>query len=156
MDYFNFYTITLLIAIISLSLILVYFAWIMQYQDAGTPYPPVSAAEPCPDRWQLSEDKTKCLIPAATGINVGTIHTDDSTYSSQARYLPGAIFGTYTSGSSPTFVPVDMKNPPTTAAADFRAGNMYVDMGKVDICDRKKWANTFSVIWDGVSNYTKC
>lgn len=132
-------------------------AWFMQYQYAGTPYPPVTAAEPCPDRWQLSADNTKCLIPATTGQNVGTIHTDDSTYLNQAKFLPGAIFGKYTTTNGvSTFVPVDIKNPPTTMASDFQTGKMYVDMTKVDICDRKKWANTFSVIWDGVSNYTKC
>lgn len=164
MDYFNYYTITGLVAVIVLSLVLVWFAWFVQYQYAGTTYPPL--AEPCPDRWQLSDEqvtdtgvadtnqgpKRKCLMPGTVGPNVGTLHTDDPTYASLVKYLPGARFGKYAQG---VFVPFTVPFS-STDILEFPKGTVYVDFSGVDICTRKLWTNTFDVVWDGVSNYNNC
>lgn len=164
MDYFNYYTITGLIAIIALSLSLVWFAWLAQYQYAGTPYPPL--AEPAPDRWELSDEqvtdtgitdtnqgpKRKCRIPGTSEQNAGTIHTDDATYASLVKFLPGARFGKYDQG---VFVPFVVPFS-STDILEFPKGNVYIDFSAVDICTRKLWANTFNVVWDGVSNYNYC
>lgn len=31
-----------------------------------------------------------------------------------------------------------------------------IDFSKSRICDLKKWANTYSIYWDGVSNFNRC
>lgn len=158
MDYLNFYSIVVFVAAIGFILCIAYFAWVMQYQDAGTPFPPESAAAKCPDDWESVPQTSRCRIPGVGATNAGSIHTDDPKYAWFLQLLAGAQLGTYlsaTAGGERVWVPV---TTPLTAAAtaDLRAGSMYVDFAEMDMCARKKWASAFGVLWDGVSNHNKC
>lgn len=157
MDYLNFYTITGIGFLFLFAAALYYIVWVMQYQNAATPFPATGAA--CPDGWMLDDAKW-CVIPgvnpssgtAAATTNVGTIHTDDATYTKLMTSVPGIHKAIIT---SPPTVP-----PNYTAAnitpADFRNGLVSIDFTKADICSRKKWAVLYGITWDGVSNYTAC
>lgn len=156
MDYFNYYSIVSLTAILVLSLFLAYIVWIMKYQNAGTPYPPTASTK-CPDGWTING--TTCIIPSktdTTNTNQGVIHAD---YAYFIKLLPGAMFSKLdTTTTPPTLTPVtvDGNKKPVITDADMAAGKIGVDMSKLDICVRKKWANEVKVNWDGVSNYNQC
>lgn len=148
MDYFNFYTMVSLVMIILFSLSMVYFAWIMQFQNAGTPFPPTGVASDCPDGWTL-DSKKWCKIPKVGGQNVGLIHTDDPKYTKFAKLVPGVHKLDTTSAVPDTY-------SSTVTPVDYKTGLVSIDFTDANMCAKKNWANLYKINWDGVSNYTKC
>lgn len=146
-DYFNFYSIVVLTAIIAFSMFMVYFSWIMQYQDAGTTFPPTGATIDRPDDW-TTDDQGWGVIPKINGQNTGLLHTDDPTYKKLVSSVPAVH------AISDTTPPVYSDKP---TQVQFKNGQVSIDFSKMDICARNKWAVLYKIKWDGVSNYVgKC
>ena len=158
MDYLNFYTITGVGFLFLFSAAIYYIVWVMQYQNDATPFPAVGSGAPCPDGWTL-DDAFWCVVPGipqsgkpAIALNVGTIHTDDTTYAKFMASVPGFHKAIVT---TPPTVPLTFTAANITPD-NFRKGLVSIDFTKADICTKKKWATLYGITWDGVSNYTGC
>ena len=131
----QFYVIVITIAIVLLILALTYIGVFLIGDDtAKVTFPPHS--NQCPDYWEVNGDGS-CEVQK-NGINLGT-KSDDSerTYADKDEFVPASDGGNQ-------FVTDNASNP---TSIDFTAGS---------ICDKKQWANTFKIEWDGVTNYNKC
>jgi len=80
----------------------------------------------CPDYWINNGDT--CIVPV-NNINVGY----DITALKDPKLTPGA------NGNEINF------SDPAWATSDINV-----------TCAKKKWANKFGILWDGVSNYNSC
>jgi hypothetical protein len=131
----RFYSIVLIVAIIVLIVILTYIG--MKMSDGSgenMPYPPQHGY--CPDYWESIERNNKlvCQVPPHNKeephSNVGAVYTNGKA--------------TLTTDSTPGYDEI-------SNTIDFDDKKWYTGP-----CMKKKWANQFSVIWDGVSNYNDC
>ena len=133
MDSFQKYTI--FIAIIVLIIILVLVGILLEKDKNNKTFPPTS--NQCPDFWTQTIDSNNNDIVCNAGtrnINAGKVPVN----------------------SSSTTPPDEVK------IADILAGggdtvNEPTDFGGLsDTCKRRKWADYWSVQWDGISNYNSC
>jgi hypothetical protein len=125
-----FYVIVLTIAVILLILLLTYIGLQMKVSVKSKIYPPTQAT--CPDYWTINSDGT-CQPPTTGNRNTIT----DKRSSPYANHTPGY--------------------KTTTGSIDFTDAGYYVYGGaKNSICGQKNWANTYGVVWDGVTNYNAC
>ena len=131
MDFSNFYTLVLTIAIIILILLLAYMGWLMSKQKTVDEFPKLRTS--CPDFWKVEQGdsgKVFCIRPSGTNaINKGT--GDDATV------FKGA------SG-----VDVTKNGFDTTDVGWASAGNA--------VCGKQKWANANGITWDTVTNANFC
>lgn len=135
MDYF--YLVTLIVAGILLILGLTYVGIRLgqQYSKGieDAVFPPVSKT--CPDRWGSEKDKNTekvlCKIPDATDINSGV---------SQDVYKDSNI----THGFNDNEDVIDFND------------EGWAKTGVSNTCALKKWANTYNIQWDGITNYNGC
>lgn len=133
MDYF--YLVTLIVAGILLILGLTYVGIRLgqQYSKGieDAVFPPVSKT--CPDRWGSEKDgeKVLCKIPGATDINSG-VSPDD--YKDR----------TITHGLNASMNAIDFND------------EEWAKTGVSNTCALKKWANTYNIQWDGITNYNGC
>lgn len=127
----QFYVIVITIAIVLLILALTYIGVFLIGDDTTkVTFPPHS--NQCPDYWEVNGDGS-CEIQK-NGINLGT-KSDDSerTYADKDEF--GSVDDSY-------------PQPDVT--------NTSIPFENRTICEKKRWANTFDVVWDGVTNYNKC
>lgn len=124
-----FYKTVVIVAIVMLILAFVGLGVIMQEQDGNTEYPPQQNS--CPDHWISTGVPNQCKINTDSGgteLNVGNF-SHDSGYSD--------VYMTYSEDSS--------------------SGDKLVTFKpSLLVCDKKKWANKYNIVWDGVSNYNQC
>lgn len=166
----RFYFIVLTVATISLILFLTYIGILMKYYSkSDLAYP--SIANTCPDYWTLDTDattgETKCKVPDDGKPNRGTASYDCQSYINRYPDLKNAVETAH--GSSDCSVPEvaswadrhwnsNGKNEgrsPTVSGTN--EVTEVIPYGEDSIiCDLKNWANTNSIVWDGVSNYNKC
>lgn len=129
MDFSNFYTLVLTIAIIVLILLLGYMGWLLSKQKTVDEFPKLRTS--CPDFWRVEQGdngKVFCIQPSsANAINKGT--GDD--------VFKGA------SGVDATKNGFD-----TTDIGWASAGNA--------VCGKQKWANANGITWDTVTNANFC
>lgn len=139
MDYF--YLVTLIVAGILLILGLTYVGIRLgqQYSKGieDAVFPPVSKT--CPDRWgskttNETPEKVLCKIPGETDINSGV--SPDGTFDYKA------------SNKTHGFNNDD-------DAIDFNDEG-WAKTGVSNTCALKKWANTYNIQWDGITNYNGC
>jgi len=137
-----FYWIVLTIAVVFLILILTFIGILMTRpktgDGAGVAYPPVTTT--CPDYWTV--DGSSCVIPAITGINVGSLYGSSSA---------GSISNKATKGGTATLPGLSSDNK----SINFNDKG-WSGLGSTSLCGQKAWANSFNVMWDGVSNYNSC
>jgi|UniRef100_A0A6C0H1V6 hypothetical protein len=141
-----FYTIVLAIAVILLIIVLTYIGVVMSNNNAKKGvYPPQSST--CPDYWALG-DASMCLIPAdKSSRNAGTISKDAA--GNVITTLYDKDNGLLLNESNTTgFNPIKK-------AVNFGHAK-WGSTGVSTICAQKTWANTFGIVWDGVSNYNDC
>jgi len=81
----------------------------------------------CPDGWTVATDSNSCIIPTSVPTAFAGI-TDSNT-----------------PGRSADKSAIDFSNSGWTGLG-----------GKSAICAKRNWANTYGVVWDGVSNYNSC
>lgn len=157
MSYVNFYTIVGGCGLILWAVAVYYIVWVMQYQNAATPYPPTGTSSLCPDNWTLDEMKW-CIIPPSptyakenANSNLGTVH-GDKTYATLLASVPGVHRRTTTTKpeTGAKFETAGIK--PT----HFEHGEVSINFTAADLCAKKAWATKFGVSWDGVTNSTAC
>jgi hypothetical protein len=136
-----FFKIFILVAAVVLIIVLTYIGIKMSYASKNnTVYPPNAGT--CPDYWTLSSDMSSCVIPAYStspaSINIGSV------YDSSAN--PGTL----------------LLNPSTTYGLNYAGQTInfndsgWTASGQSAICAQSSWANTYGVVWDGISNYNSC
>lgn len=142
-----FYLIVLSIAAILLILILTYIGIVMSNnKNKKGSYPPQSGS--CPDYWSISTvDASSCIIPVKTDRNAGTKTVDasgrsmTSVYDASGKLLLNA---TNTAGINASTKSINFGDAKWTTS------------GVSALCAQKNWANTFGIVWDGVTNYNSC
>jgi hypothetical protein len=123
----SFYIIVLIIAIIILILALTSVGLLIRRLNSSKTFPP--SASDCPDYWVVNESTGSCTIPTGDlAVNVPA-----TGYSTQDTYG---------------------LNPGASAINFTDAG--WKTQGISELCAKKKWANKYSVLWSGVSNYNSC
>jgi hypothetical protein len=122
----KFYLITLTVAIIFLILILTYIGIKLRKSNVAAKFPPQMSN--CPDNWIFSNNK--CQVPNSSNANYGKSNLINN--------------GVKTPGYSSS-----------TNTIDFTDKGWYSG-GKSAVCNKKYWANSIGITWDGVTNYNKC
>lgn len=131
-----FYKTVVIVAIVMLILALIGLGVLMQEQDTKTEYPPQQSA--CPDHWSY------------TGVNQCKINTD----SDSKELNVGNLDTTVTPGNTKALNETEeqymssFKNDSGEKKVTFQPSLL--------VCDKKKWANKYNIVWDGVSNYNQC
>lgn len=126
----TFHYIVLTIAIVALVIMFVFVAIMMTYNNASTVFPPYTST--CPNYWKLNNDGN-CVVPGnstTAGINTGVGFTSITSPTS-------GIYG-YNS---------------RTGAVDFNDPAWAATTAKSATCAKSMWAQTNSILWDGVSNF---
>jgi hypothetical protein len=130
----SFQIIVLSIFVILAILVLTGFAIMLNSKkDDDSEYP--SSYSTCPDYWDVSLNAvgTKCVMSGS--INNG----NNVDWQVQAK-TPGYSFVKYQNNDKPH---VDFKDDGWDSKYDGIKGR----------CALKKWANTYGIVWDGVTNY---
>jgi hypothetical protein len=122
----KFYTVTIIVAFVILVIALIGLGILLQNQDAATEFPPKQ--NQCPDHWTVSGDYCKW---GTNNFNFGSLDISAGLY--------GKIYS----------ISGDYVEPSTGLdGIKFRSNVLR--------CDKKKWANSNGIIWDGISNYNQC
>ena len=135
MDSFQKYTI--FIAIIVLIIILVLVGILLEKDKNNKTFPPTS--NQCPDFWTQTIDSNNDIVCKGDSNNINAA-------------TPPVNREQDKTGDAPTVFNV----------SDILAGggdtvNEPTDFGGLsDTCKKKKWADYWSVQWDGISNYNSC
>ena len=164
-----FYLIVLSIAVIFLILILIFVGIMMQSQNDGQSFPPVS--KQCPDFWALSSDMSSCIVPGTTGTgtvisgpsgtNVGTLSTTITATSNKnvfnlvATGVTGLTGAAANPGKSPYNVIKDSSSNLYSVAINPN-DTYWTSKGMTATCSQRMWANQVGIQWDGTSNYNGC
>ncbi len=72
MDFSNFYTLVIIIAVVILILLLGYLGWLLSQQKATDEFPKLRTS--CPDFWKVEsgeKGKVYCVRPNAGALNIG-------------------------------------------------------------------------------------
>lgn len=132
MDFSNFYTLVLTIAIIVLILLLGYMGWLLSKQKTTDEFPKLRTS--CPDFWKVDpgdNGKVFCIRPEGTdALNNGGTKTNTELFEKA-------------SGVDTTKNGFD-----TTDVGWASAGNA--------VCGKQKWANANKITWDTVTNANFC
>jgi len=126
MDFSNFYTLVLTIAIVILILLLGYIGWLMSKQKVTDEFPKLRTS--CPDFWKVQSGdsgKVFCVRPTATDA----LNRGPDTWADGASGVDGNKFD-------------------TTDAGWASGGNA--------VCGKQKWANSTQITWDTVTNANFC
>ena len=129
MDSFQKYTI--FIAIIVLIIILVLVGILLEKDKNNKTFPPTS--NQCPDFWtQTIDDTNNDIVCNAETSNINKATNPPSK-----------------SDNVPSSVKIaDILSGQAAGPTDYS--------GLSDTCKKKKWADYWSVQWDGISNYNSC
>lgn len=152
----SFYTTILISASIILILMLTYVGVLLYFAKSDEVYPPYQ--NKCPDYWAITSDG-KCLLPpAATNRNRGTLGGTSGTaipaFTTDAlANTPGAVQYVPVTAATPSTPAI----PSTPASIDFSNAGWKSKFGKsTELCNKKYWAETYGIQWDGVTNTNQC
>jgi len=150
----SFYTIVIIVAVILFIIVLSYVGIMIADKklsgESQVVFPPIKNT--CPDNWdtKIQEDdngveKVYCVVPGQDMKNVGSILNNNTTDTSKtnAEATPGYNNSIFEKNNEPLGV------------IDFDS-QLWSAMGQTPDCAKKTWADTYDVLWDGISNYTKC
>ena len=133
----TFHITVLGIATVVLILLLIFIGILLSMGNENAAWPPSYGV--CPDYWQYDDDQKKCMIPkyGLDAVNIGNM------YDKESKTLTDSVLKT------------------TGYSYDVSGGviKQYIDFSNIGwngLCDKKKWANTHNIVWDGVSNYNNC
>jgi len=139
MDYF--YIIVSAVLIVFFIIILTYYGIVMQKQlKQNQSYPPQPPSA-CPDYWTLGADGS-CNIPNFGSKNTGKLY--DKSNKIVLSNKSGSTG--YTSG-------YNIKDG--NSIVNF-SDNGWSSGATSALCNKSAWANTYNVVWDGVTNYNGC
>jgi len=132
-----FYLIVTLIAIIVFIVLVVYINYSLNSVTKPSIYPPVENA--CPDFW-LIDSNGNCKIP-------------DSSYTDSSLLIGN--FNSSLANSNPKTYGYNFATASNPDSINFNDPGW--NNGNTSLCNKKIWANTYSISWDGISNYNgKC
>jgi hypothetical protein len=132
----SFQLTVLSIFVVLAILILVGFSIMLNSKkDGDTEYP--TSYSNCPDYWD-TDANGNCLVPASGRVNSGKSGYENSSNT------PGYSSRVDAQGNTPA-VPANIN------FKDTNWDTLY--SGIKGRCALKKWANQYSVVWDGVNNY---
>lgn len=120
-----FYVVTLVVAVVTLILLMVILGVLMSYQTRQLTYPPKTNL--CPDHWTYDISTKTC---DASNNNIGAYLSKADVASNVAPFAKEAGKLSF-----------DPDNP------KWGEGATSV------ICAKRKWANDYRIVWDGISNY---
>lgn len=127
----SFYSIVVLIAVIILMLTLIWLGIEISKKKEDADFPPNSST--CPDYW--GQTGNECQIPLTRHPNnKGLMNETGDGLLINSSNTPGMDEGLNT---------IDMESP------DWKANGS-------DICAKRKWANEYGIVWDGITNFNKC
>jgi hypothetical protein len=135
MDYF--YIIVLTIAVVVLILLLTFLGISLSKNNTSGPngaWPPVENT--CPDYWKVDPSNPKvCMVPARDPLNPGNgVRNAGSIYTSTGTVDPNFI-----------------------KSAGYTTNKINFNDSYYSVCNKKTWAKTWGIQWDGYSNYSgKC
>ena len=132
-----FYKTVVIVAIVMLILALIGLGVLMQEQDTKTEYPPQQST--CPDHWSSTGVPNQCKINTDSDdkeLNVGNF---DTTFGASGQKTLNETEQQYMSS---------FNNESGEKKVTFQSSLL--------VCDKKKWANKYNIVWDGVSNYNQC
>lgn len=140
----SFYIIVSIIAFIVLIMILTLVGISTSTQiKYGTSFPPI--VNICPDYWTYNKDISGCIIPKMNDVNSGSIYNKDGNIALNNGNTPGlkqlSSNGEFLGSSG--------------WAIDFNDSE-WNKGGVTSVCNQKVWSNTFSIMYDGTSNYNSC
>jgi hypothetical protein len=159
----SFQKIVLGISVFLLILILIGVGLMMSMQNSNKVFPPIQ--QPCPDGWN-SDSSGNCYFVGKNGgsaiLSNGTINSSTgSKVVSQYPLYPatnknGMI--SFASGNYSFGIP---SNPPLnnsiTNTVIFNTNDpAWTNQGGTNICAQQKFANQYSIYWDGISNTNQC
>jgi len=159
----SFQKIVLGISVFLLILILIGVGIMMSMQTSVKVFPPIQ--QPCPDGWN-SDSSGNCYFVGKNGgkaiLPNGKINTSTgSKITSQyplytAKNDNGTI--TFASGDYAFGIP---SNPPLsnsiTNTVIFNTNDpAWSSQGGTNVCAQQKFANQYSIYWDGISNTNQC
>jgi hypothetical protein len=127
MDFSNFYTLVLTIAIVILILVLGYIGWLMSQQKNTDEFPKLRTS--CPDYWKVEsgpDGKVFCVRPT----DEDALNRGDDKWADDAIGVEGS------------------SKFDTTNVGWAAAGNA--------VCGKQKWANAHGITWDTVTNANFC
>jgi hypothetical protein len=130
----NFYTIVVVVAVVVLVLILIGIGMMLQTQNKDVTFP--LYANECPDAWAV--DGSGCVIPSATHLN----------YPSKPN--AAALLASYNKADD-----TGMYNVKNSAGTVGPKSVLRFNRAATT-CQKKAWANSVGVSWDGITNYNKC
>ena len=142
----SFQTITIVIALILLVIILGYLGYMMSYYGKGNKIVEFPTKQNiCPDRWTVNS-VGHCVVPSSTAPN--------SKLFASADMDPSDAWTVDCSGTTQLASVVCSDNQTPISFDPLHTS--WTAGGKTSICTKKDWANKNGILWDGVSNYTKC
>lgn len=130
MDFSNFYTLVLTIAIVILIVVLGYLGWVMSKAKVSDEFPKLRTS--CPDLWTVENGSTGevfCVQPTSGSLNRGENVDTKKPIETASGAVSGNKFNTNDDGWA-------------------SAGNA--------VCGKQKWANAHGIKWDTVSNANFC
>jgi hypothetical protein len=139
MDFSNFYTLVLTIAIIVLLLLLGYMGWLMSKQKSTDEFPKLRTS--CPDFWKVEpgdNGKVFCIRPVKDPNGPDALNDGNKDGAKTNDVLFANAKG----------VKSDKTGFDTTDAGWASAGNA--------VCGKQKWANANGITWDTVTNANFC
>ena len=133
----TFHIIVISVATVILLLILIFIGILLSKGNENLAWPPSYGI--CPDYWMHDLSNNKCIIPKfePAAVNIGNM------YDANTKQLKDSVMET--PGYS-----YDMSGGIITQYIDFSNNNWE------GVCSKKTWANTNTIVWDGVSNYNSC
>ena len=145
-----YYIIVSVIALIFLLLLLGFMWFLMYYrsQNSDTTFPP--NVNNCPDYW-LTDNNGNCLVPAynANGLqtNTGLLYTQNSNnkIALNTKLSPDG------KASAPGFTVIDNSG---NSFINFKNG--WTSLAGGSTCAQRAWANSYNIVWDGITNYNSC
>jgi hypothetical protein len=139
----DFYGVVIIIATCFLIVCLIIMGLIMQKINKDNPFPPTM--NPCPDSWEVKGNG--CVIPAlSTNTNIGTINNQLESFKKDTYGL-----NDYPYGQSGTKV-----TNPLGGTATINFNDAGWNSSGSTVCSQKKWASTYGISWDGVTNNNGC
>lgn len=141
----SFYLTILSIAAIVLILALTYVGILLYGTTSTKVFPPTQNA--CPDYWQLDDSSGKCIFPAdASAKNRGNVDVDatDKWEVTDTKLVPLT-----------SLLTIDATNKKSMFDMTSSVWNNIYGK-KSALCNKKYWANSNQISWDGVSNTNQC
>jgi hypothetical protein len=146
-----FYIIIPSVAIIFLIILLTIVGIAMRYQDKSTIYPPV--ANDCPDFWTVASNGKDCSIPAKGKKNTGKLYEPTDKEVNDSLKIKYSVTSDTT---FPIYTPATNGNTNLAASTINFKDDLWSSQGYTSVCAKKRWATTWGISWDGITNYNSC